>query len=162
MKLYELTEAMKALEAWATDEELTQNILETLEGAEEEKIEGMVKLIRSFKADAESFKAEAASFTAKAKAAANAAERVQDLIAQHMSAVGKDKIKTPLFTVSYGPAGGVAPLVIREGEPLEFAEERFIKRVESWDSSKIKEALDAGEKLEFAWYGERKNVVRIR
>lgn len=161
MKLYEITESMKALEAWADDPEAQAGIMETLEGAESEKLESICKLIRSKTALAKAKKEEAKSLTESARSDENLVDRLKEMMRQHLEATGKDKASAGLFTVGIQNAGGKAPLVVKEDAfPAEHAE--YAKVAISWDNDRIREALENGEALDFAEFGPRSKVVMIR
>lgn len=80
-----------------------------------------------------------------------------------MELTGKTKFKTDLFSFNIAKNGGKAPLVINEEyKDAGKLPERFQKMEIKADTDAIREALDAGEQLEFAAYGERGKSLRIR
>lgn len=165
MKLYEITESMKALEAWADDPEAQAGIMETLEGAESEKLESICKLIRSKSALAKAKKDEAKSLTESARSDENLVDRLKEMMRQHLEATGKDKASAGLFTVGIQNAGGKAPLLISENADFETVNALFpglVKTEYKWDSDRIREALEEGKFLYFAEIGPRSKVVMIR
>ena len=103
MNLYDLTEQYKALEDAAYNDELDytefERILSEIEDDIETKVDGYCKVIASLKADAAALKAEEDRLAARRRSLINNAERLRDVLSTALDAQGRDKIKTPMFTV---------------------------------------------------------------
>ena len=80
-------------------------------------------------------------------------ERLRDA----MIAMGKTEIKTNINTFKVVKNGGKLPLVNFKDVPAEYT-----IAVPQVDNEKIRKALDNGERLTFAYYGERGTHLSIR
>lgn len=157
MTLYDLTAEMLDLSELLTsgdiDEQAYADTLESLQFDTEQKLEGYAKLIRSMEAEADAYKAEADRFAAKRKARENAAARLKERIAVHLSSTGQTKAPAGLFSWSLRTSKAVA---ITDESELPMS----VLRVKSEpDKTKIRELLDAGEKVPGAALEERYSAV---
>ena len=64
------------------------------------------------KADIETLKAEESRLNARRTSLENRQKALKTTLMENMKAIGKTKIKTPLFTISVAKNGGQEPLVI--------------------------------------------------
>lgn len=123
MNLYNLTEQYKALEDAAYNEELDyaefDRILSEIEDDIESKVDGYCKVIASLKADAAALKAEEDRLAARRRSLINNAERLRDVLSTALDAQGRDKIKTPMFTV-YHTAKNSLEITDLDGIPDEY------------------------------------------
>ena len=107
--LYELSEQGRRLydllESGEIDEQIFTDTLVSI-GADE-KIDTYCSIIRQLKADAEMYKAEKARLEAKQVSAENSIKRMKTALENFMAAVGKNKLKTTLWTVSVSPSSSV-------------------------------------------------------
>ncbi len=142
MTLYELTDAMVALEAEQNelDPEIFRDTFEGLEGAFEDKCDGWAKWIRGMKADAQKLKEEETRMALRRKRIENAIDKAEDTMAMYMRTVGKTKFKTALF--SYGFWKSQAVEIVNEEELPEWA---LIPQPAKVSKTEIKEHLKAGE-----------------
>lgn len=151
--LYELTGNLQELQyllenpECEVSEECLRDTLEGIEGAFEDKINAYCKIIKNIKADEEALKTEIQRLQAKKKAKENAEIRLKESIAAALVAVGKDKIKTPLFSL-YGLKAD--KLIITGNVTGEYKKE--VVRSEN-DNEKIKNDLISGKELPFARLG---------
>lgn len=113
-RLYELTGAYGRLmdEAMAIDPETGEvfegdspefkAILESLEGAIEDKAEGCAKVLKSVKSEVAEVKAEEERLAKRRKSMESNYERLRTYVRENLQQAGKEKIKTPLFTIWLG------------------------------------------------------------
>jgi len=103
MKLYEIAENFKNLEALLDDEnipkELIEQALNEVQGSLEEKITGMCKYIKSIESDVEGIKTEVARLEKMKKVKTNAITSIKTYMFEQLKALNMQKIKTPLFSV---------------------------------------------------------------
>jgi hypothetical protein len=105
LKLYELTGSFNEIfDILESDEELNfdalEDTLQSLEGAIEDKVSGIAKMIKSLEADEKGFDEEAKRLAAKVKTVSNKIKWLKNYLLQAMENTGKDKIKTDIGTVS--------------------------------------------------------------
>lgn len=104
MKLYELTEQYNTVYNMALDEDAdmisVQDTLEGLEGEIEDKAENIAKLLRGIDADVVALKAEEDRLYKKRAALESKHKGIKLYLESQMMAIGKDKIKGTVFTLS--------------------------------------------------------------
>ncbi|MBO5030446.1 MAG: siphovirus Gp157 family protein [Lachnospiraceae bacterium] len=159
--LYEIKGAylqlMQMMDDADGDMTVIEDTLEAIEGELEEKAENYAKIIKEYTAEAEKFKAEKERLEHMQIAAQNKADYLKNKLYITMKEVGKTKFKTDLFSFGIQKNGGTAPLIMKEGieVPMSYTKAEP-------DMAKIREALNRGEKLDFAELGERGEHLRIR
>lgn len=162
MNIYELTAEYTSLEEWFDDEELDEEtLLDTLEGIEGEfndKIENYCKVIKNFEANAKAIKDEAKRLQARAKTFENKIGWMKKRMLDAMEATGKTEAGGQVLKAKIAKNGGKLPLELdEENVPVTF------KKIEyKIDNEAIRKALDDGEELDFAHYGERGRSLRIK
>lgn len=104
MKLYEITEDIKGLQALADTEELSQeSIADTMEALDiqyEEKVEGCLYVRQQLLAEASMIDSEIERLVNLKKAPENNAQRLTDYIKGSMLSLEKDKLDLNLFKVT--------------------------------------------------------------
>lgn len=105
MKLYELTGSFNEIFHMLESEdelnyEALEDTLQALEGAIEQKVTGVVKMLKSLEKTQEAFKSEAQRLADKARVTDNKIKWLKDYLLQTMTATAKDKIITDIGTVS--------------------------------------------------------------
>ena len=173
MNLYELTQAQRDLEGkiLGTMDEETGEIpanedldaqAEALGLAIDAKIDGIARMVRNWTSDVESWKAEEKRFADKRRASENRIKHIKLYAKACLEGAGLEKLKTTLFTVAIQKNGGVAPMNLCVDLDPKTLPERFQKITVEANSPAIREALESGEKLEFAELGERGTSLRIK
>jgi len=173
MNLYELTQAQRDLEEkiLGTMDEETGEIpaneeldaqAEALGLAIDAKIDGIARMVRNWTSDVESWKAEEKRFADKRRASENRIKHIKLYAKACLEGAGLEKLKTTLFTVAIQKNGGVAPMNLCVDLDPKTLPERFQKITVEANSPAIREALESGEKLEFAELGERGTSLRIK
>ena len=103
--LYTLTGQYKALEDAAYNDELDYTefarILSEIEDDIESKVDGYCKVIASLKADVAALKNEEHRLAARRRSLSNRVNYLKSALSVALDAQGRDKIKTPAFTVYY-------------------------------------------------------------
>lgn len=133
-------------------EALTES-LDSLEGDIRQKVENCAKMVRCLDARAKTFKEEQKFFEAKSKAAANAAERLEDYIKLCMETVGMDKVEGDILTVKIQKNS--KPSLVVDGK----VPERFlIPQEPKVNNAAITEALLDKEDLDFARLNYGKHI----
>lgn len=168
--LYELTGQFMQLWDQIDDQDIDDDvILDTLEGIDGEieiKADGYAKVLTQIDATAAAIKEQETRLQTRRKTLENRAAYIKKNLQNAMEMTGKTKFKTDLFSFNIAKNGGKAPLVIGDEykEDAGKLPERFRKTeiAIKADTDAIREALDAGEILEFATYGERGKSLRIR
>lgn len=128
MKLYELTSAyMQVLEMEGIEEDVIKETLESIEEPFNDKVENIVKLIRSIELESESIKSEIDRLGKMKKTRDNKVKNLKEYISNQLNAIEKDEVKGELFNVKMqlNP-----PKLVVKNEvniPKEFFEEQPMK-----------------------------------
>lgn len=158
--LYELTgEYLQLCDMLSDEEENNQVILDTLEaidGELEDKADNYAKLVKNLEADAKAIKTEIERLTQRKQSLEKRADMIKQTLENSMRATGKTKFKTLLFSFNISKNGGKAPLLLTGEVPEEY------RKPGEPDNQRIREALETGEKLNFAAIGERGESLRIK
>jgi len=106
MKLYDLTHNYQNLLELMDDESIPQEeitaALNGLEGEFNLKAENIAKLMRSMESDTKAIKDEENRLSKRRKALENRVISLKTYLSDSMRAIGKDKIKGDIFTLSFG------------------------------------------------------------
>ena len=157
--LYELIPAYKnVMEQMELDPENASALVDTLESincALEVKVDGYCKMMAMLN-DTAGMKAEAKRLAQRAKAQENLANSLKERLQYAMELIGKDKIKTELFTVSLQNHKGSIDVHTPELLP-----EQFKKTTISvdYDKTAIYNAITAGEVVPGACIMANRGVV---
>jgi hypothetical protein len=122
MKLYEFTQNYLQLieRADEIDEDVLIDTIAAIKESLEDKAENIAKLVRSFEADTKTIKAEEERLKAKRKTLENQVVYLKKYLFEQLDAIGIEKIKRPLFTISI-QANPPGVDVINSGEiPAEY------------------------------------------
>ena len=141
------------------DEQVVIDTLEGVTGEIEIKAAGLVDVINKLDMEIEACKKHKEEWAARQKVRENGRERVKKSILTVMSATGLQEIKAGDVTIKMQNAGGQLPIIINEDMTVP---ERFTKLTIETDKTAIRKALEAGEVLDFAKYGERSKVLKIK
>lgn len=158
MKLSSDMKAVYEMLETETDKQLIADTLEALEGDFSYKLEGCACVYDRIKAECESAQKKANAWNDISKTLENNMIRLNDYMKMCMENAGIKEIETNMHRFKIVKNGGKLPLKIDGGVP-----ENFIKTEvkQSPDNDKIREALDNGEALTFAHYGERGTHLKI-
>jgi hypothetical protein len=140
---------------------ITENISPEFE-ERDKKIMAMAHVIRRLNHEADFQKQEAKRLNALAKVNENKVGRIKWMILTYMKTHNIDSIPTPLGRVRR-QTNADAPVVLADWakeKPVEL-EERFRRVRFEPNLDEIKQALKDGEKLDFAWLGDKGEQLRI-
>jgi hypothetical protein len=129
----------------------------------DQKLDNYAGLIRELEIRADARKAEAKRLSDRAAVDQSKADRLKRSLQNFFGAHELKTVETNRFRLTLANNGGKLP-VIFDSRPVEELPEQFTKTktVTSADNEAIRKALDGGEKLGFAWFGERTQSLRIK
>lgn len=160
--LHELTDELLAILDLAEEEDDDEALLGSWEAVSleyDDKIEAYCKVIAQIEADEKALDDEQDRIEKKRGRLKKRAKWMRERVMESLRAVGKRKAGGKLYSASIRVNGGVLPLVV-ECEATKLPDE--FKRVKyEADNAAIREALDAGRKLDFARFGERGESLKI-
>lgn len=129
---------------------------------ETEKLDSYAALINEKEELAKVRKAQATRLAEKARRDQASADYLKERLKRYFQERGYKKKETDRYTLTLANNGGKLPLIL-DVQPEELpARFQRTKVVVSADQDAIRNALDAGEVLEFARYGERGQSLRIK
>ena len=155
MRLYEITGAYANLEAIEDDVDVS-SALANVEGALEEKLESIAKVIKNLDAMADAYEDEERRLRTKKQAAKKRVDGLKKYVKDNLETIGKDKVEAGIFkwSLQYSPP----KLVITDESkiPDEFfvVERKPIK-------SEIKKAIEAEQTIDGAEIVREKHL-RLR
>lgn len=161
MTLYELTADYEELFAMAEDPDIEEDVfrdtLEGIAGAIEDKAEAYAIIIGELLAKADRITSEAKRLNAWADSLTKHADRMKETLMYSMDEIGTKKIETEHFRIGIAGNGGKKPLKITSAVP-----DRYMVMKPEVDTKKIREALEAGEQLDFAYLADRGRHLNIK
>ena len=159
--MYELTTEFKEILAMAGDPDIDpqalNDTLEAIQGEIEVKADSTAVIINELTSEAAKLKAEESRLAERRKAFENHAARLKDGLYNAMKTVGRDKIKTTLF--SFNIQKNPVKLVIDDENKV--PQEYLIEQAPKIDSAAIKELLKAGNACNYA-HLEQSEGLRIK
>ena len=126
-----------------------------------EKLDNYCALIQSRLMWASARKAEADRLAKLAESDIKAVEFLKGRLKTYLEATNRQKLRTKRFNISVCANGGKAPLRFDNTLPEQMPE-RFKRVMVEPDTDAIRAALEAGEKLSFAFLKERESHLRIK
>ena len=157
--LYELKESYQTIQDLIEEGGDYEAVLATINDEIETKAENYAIVMRNMDGDIDAIKKEIERLENRKRVLENGKNRMKDMLYQAMVETGKTKFKTKLFSFAIIRNGGKAPLVYDEDRPVP---KKYLIAVYKPDTEKIREVLDAGKKLKWVSYGERKESLRIK
>ncbi|EJW14841.1 siphovirus Gp157 family protein [Paenibacillus alvei] len=146
MRLYDLTEQYRDLLEMAQEGGEGVDyaaMLEGMEGAISDKLDGYCKVIRTLEAEAEAVANESTRLAQRKTSLENEAKRMKDAIKVNMMRIGMDKHKSPMFTVSVTKPRERVEVLNIKAVPLEFK----TKPEPTVNKKAIMDAWKAGKKV---------------
>ena len=162
-ELQALHERIEALGGDVTDPAVEQEIddwFDRLGTERDHKLDNYAALISELEARAEARKAEARRLADRARRDQERADYLKQRLVLFFQQHGLKTIETPRYRLTVQRSGGRPPVVLKVDDPEQLPEAFQRWRV-SPDLNAIREALEAGEQLDFADLGERSYYVRI-
>ena len=164
--IYDITGRAVALNEMANDEEVELEVfrdtLEAIEGEFDDKIESYCKVIKNIEGEAAAIAEEVKRLNAKKKAIENNVDRMKKVMFDAMKLMNKESAGGAVLKAKIQKNGGKLPLMIAEGTKPESLPFEFQKITYEVDNDAVREALDNGQELDFAKYGERGESLRIK
>lgn len=164
--IYDITGRAVALNEMANDEEVELEVfrdtLEAIEGEFDDKIESYCKVLKNIEGEAAAIAEEVKRLTAKKKAIENNVDRMKKVMFDAMKVMNKETAGGAVLKAKIQKNGGKLPLMIAEGTKPESLPFEFQKITYEVDNDAVREALDNGQELDFAKYGERGESLRIK
>lgn len=161
MKLYELSQNILNIQELIDNPEIDQSIIEEalnqLEGDFSDKVENIVKLIKCLEADIEQLKKEADRLIERRQSLEKRVEGLKAYTQREMAKIGREKIKTSLFTI-YVQKSPPSVDVIDESQ---IPEQYKIPQEPKLDKKALLKALQEGAVIEGAALKQGKSL-RIR
>ena len=141
------------------DEEVVEDTLEGIMGEIEVRAQGFVSIIDRLDMEIDACKRHKEEWTAAERIRKNRKAKFVDLIKTTMVMLDKTEIQAGDVTLKLQNAGGQLPLKVDDNATIP---ERFTKITIEKDNELIRKALESGEKLDFAHFGERGKVLKIK
>lgn len=146
----------------AQQQELINNWLDAVGEERDKKLDGYAALISEMQARADVRKAEARRLQDLAATDENRARLLKERLKSFFQLHDIKTIDTARYRLSLAKNGGKAPLILKDDLSPTQLPEQFQKVSIDADTAKIREALEAGESLEWARLGERGSSIRIK
>lgn len=140
------------------DEQTLIDTMEAISGEISQKAGGCVAVIRHLEGRADTYEKEAQRLLNAAKAYRNNVDRIKERIKYVMAQMDVATIESDYCTIKIRKNGGVQPLKITGEVPKNYQKEKT-----EWvnDNEKIRQDLNAGVELSFAYLGERGSYLKI-
>jgi hypothetical protein len=163
LKLYEISNQFQALEQLGDSDDLPAEViadtLEALEGDFDTKAVQVAKFILALEANAAAVKAAAKAQAERAARIAKRAESITAYLQFHMQALQRRRIETPDLVIKLQKNPPAVVITNEHAIPAKFwvQQEAPPKRI---DKKAIKQAIDAGERVDGAYVeaGERLEI----
>lgn len=166
MTLYDLTVHFQTILEMAEDGEVDMDVingsLDCVEADIEQKLDSYGVVINELSNDIENIDKEIKRLTERKRTIDNNITRMKGAIKDAMVAIGKKKIQGDKFTWTIAKNGGKRPVILKEGYNILAIPERFQDWTVKPDRDSIRDALENGEKLDFATLGERGESLRLK
>lgn len=146
----------------AEQQELIAQWFEQLGSERDTKLDAYAALIAEMVARAEVRKAEAKRLTDLATTDEHRARLLKERLKWFFDTHNIRTVETARYKLSLAKNGGKAPLILKDGLSPNELPEQFQKLTIDPNTAAIREALERGEKLDFAQLGERGTSLRIK
>lgn len=146
----------------AQQQELIAQWFETLGTERDRKFDNYCALVVEMTSRAAARKAEAQRLMELAASDENRAKMLKDRLKWFFQTHNLKTLDTDRYRLSLAKNGGRQPLILDESVPVTQLPERFQKVSIDPDTTAIRDALERGERLDFAQLGERGTSLRIK
>lgn len=160
-KLYEIVNDLQQfleLNEGLEDDQAYKDTLEALQGELDDKVEQWCRAEKNLEGERDAVKAELDRLTARKRALDNQIDHMKSTLLGYLQAAGVKKAGG-VIGAKIVKNGGLAPLELTV-DPAKLPA-RFKKVKIEADNAAIREALDKGEKLKYAYLGERGEHIKI-
>ena len=141
------------------DDEIVNDTLEGLMGEIEVHAAGLVPVMERLDMEIDACKKHKEEWANAEKVRKARKDRLKEMIRNAMVALDKNEIQAGDITFKIQNAGGKLPLIVDENATVP---ERFTKITIENDNDLIRKALESGEELDFARFGERSKILKIK
>lgn len=164
MNIYDLTadflQLQELLEDPEADSDQIKLFMDDLNDQIEKKAEGYAKVIRNMEGDLTAVKAEQEKLTAKKNLLESGIRRLKEDLQAVMTATGKRKFKTDLFSFNIQKNGGADPVIV--DVPTDELPDELVIISEKPDLKAIAKYIKDTGDITFAHFGERGESLRIK
>lgn len=140
------------------DEQVITDTLDAIMGEIEVKSEGYVAVLNRLDMELDACKKQYEAWAIRKRVRENAIKRLKKALTDTMIATNKEEIAAGDVKIKLVKNGGKLPLEYEE----EFVPDNYKRVVYETDTEKIRKALDDGEELGWARYGERGKHIMIK
>ncbi len=162
-ELFSLTNQYKEVYEMLTDpevdDEVVNDTLEGLMGEIEVHAASFVPMLERLDMEIDACKKNRDEWSNALNVRKNRKERFSNMIKTAMTSLGITEIDAGDVKFKLQNAGGQLPLIVDENATVP---ERFTKLTIENDNALIRKALENGEKLDFARFGERSKTLKIK
>ena len=142
-----------------SEEQVINDTIEGVIGEIEIKAAGLVGIMNRLDMEIDACEKHKKEWDNRLRVRKNAKERIKARIIQAMQEMGTTELAAGDVKFKLQNAGGQLPLIIDEGATVP---EKFTKITIENDNALIRKALENGEQLDFARFGERSKVLKIK
>lgn len=139
------------------DDEVVNDTLEAIVGEIEVEAAHLIPVFERMDMEIETCKKHKDEWAQAEKIRKNRRDRLWDMVKNTIVNIGMTDLAAGDMTLHIQNAGGKLPLIIDGTVP-----ERFTKLTIENDNDLIRKALDDGEDIDFAHYGERSKIMKIK
>lgn len=165
MNLYELTgqflQLQQMLEDPETETDVIKDTMEAVEGEIEVKADNYAKMIKNLESDVIGITAEMERLRIWKNRKESSIKMLKENLQESMTAIGKKKIKTQLFSFNIQKNGGKAPVVLDVKDTSELPDE-LVRIKEEADLDAIRQLIEKEGSCKYAHLGERGESLRIK
>lgn len=137
-------------------------LLEAKEDERDRKIDNYCALIAETEARAAARKLEAKRIADRARKDENRAKHLKAKLQNFFECHELTSLETGRYQVRLSKNGGKLPVILEEAYSVLDLDEEFVQVSKSPNLGAIREALEAGQELDFAHLGERGKCLRIK
>ena len=141
------------------DEESIQGMLSVIAGEIKEKAAGLAVIRDRLKMELAACKEKEKEWQIKKQVRENNIKRLDRAIIEVMGQLELTDLEAGEVRFHVQNAGGQLPLIVDENKTVP---ERFTKLTIENDNQLIRKALENGEELDFAHFGERSKVLKVK
>ncbi len=163
--LYELTgqflELLQMLEDPEAETDVIKDTMEAVEGEIEVKADNYAKMIKNLESDLLGITAEMERLRIWKNRKESSIKMLKENLQNSMTAIGKKKIKTQLFSFNIQKNGGKAPVILDVKDTSELPDD-LVRIKEEADLDAIRQLIEKEGTCKYAHLGERGESLRIK
>lgn len=163
--LYELTgqflQLLQMLEDPEAETDVIKDTMEAVEGEIEVKADNYAKMIKNLESDLLGITAEMERLRIWKNRKESSIKMLKENLQESMTAIGKKKIKTQLFSFNIQKNGGKAPVILDVKDTSELPDD-LVRIKEEADLDAIRQLIEKEGTCKYAHLGERGESLRIK